>query len=356
MAHEWDSGYSTEREWHYGLTQHSVVDTPPTEWQGAFRLAIPTAWEPEMRTLWYYHVPPDHGGGTRRAGNRMAIIRSDNASYLGHATDGYVPYPNAQFFRWWAPYMADGAVRLEVAGALSEGRLIFATGRIAIDPAEIVPGDEVRPYLVRSNGHDGTVAKRTLFTSVRVVCKNTHEIAMMGRADSAVMSQMHRGDHDEQDSMMHELIDVARRGFTARVDLYRQMAGRGGFSEKSIRTYAAMALGYGRDALAAMAEDEAARKARVERIVEMATTGLTRGSLWEALNAVTEYQQHEAPSGVESWIAGGVSRLVDRRAHRLAETILAKPEGWDTLVSSLSSGSSSPAGGSFGGLDIPDSM
>jgi phage/plasmid-like protein (TIGR03299 family) len=59
---------------------------------------------------------------------------------------------------------------------------------------DIVPGDQVMPYALFVNGHDGTTRLRVLPTTVRVVCANTLSIAT--DRDRLGMTMRHDGKLD----------------------------------------------------------------------------------------------------------------------------------------------------------------
>src|SRR5678815_2693601 len=105
--------------------------------------------------------------------DHCATVRESDDSILGVVGPGYVPLQNREAFAWFQPMVESGAVTLEAAGSLREGRRIWILGRCADSSADIVPGDEVRQYLLLAHGHDGSLAIRVGFTSVRVVCANT---------------------------------------------------------------------------------------------------------------------------------------------------------------------------------------
>jgi phage/plasmid-like protein (TIGR03299 family) len=69
-----------------------------------------------------------------------------------------------------------GGYQLETAGVLKEGRKLWAPARTG-QSALLKGGDEVRGYLLLATACDGTLATTAQFTSVRVVCNNTLQIA-----------------------------------------------------------------------------------------------------------------------------------------------------------------------------------
>src|SRR5690606_1423164 len=111
------------------------------------------------------------------------------AEVLGTVGKRWTPLQNRDAFRWFDPLLADGDCELEAAGSLKGGRNVWILARVrSIAPVTVGrrPDDEVRPYLLLSNAHDGTRAVTCAFTPIRVVCWNTlsaaHSVA--DRADA----------------------------------------------------------------------------------------------------------------------------------------------------------------------------
>ncbi len=75
-----------------------------------------------------------------------------------------------------------GGFQLETAGALSEGRRVWALASVG-EGAPVVDGDIVKPYLLLGTSYDGTMATIAKFTAIRVVCNNTITPAVNSTAD-----------------------------------------------------------------------------------------------------------------------------------------------------------------------------
>ena len=86
--------------------------------------------------------------------------------------------------------MLGESVRYETAGSLQEGKKTWMLARL---PHQyIISGDEITPYLVFMNSHDGTSGIRVAMTPVRVVCQNTLNLALNTAKRS--WSAIHCGD------------------------------------------------------------------------------------------------------------------------------------------------------------------
>jgi len=66
-------------------------------------------------------------------------------------------------------------VRFETAGSLHEGRKVWMLAKLP--NSYTLGGEEIAPYLVFSNSHDGNSSIRVAMTLIRVVCQNTLNLA-----------------------------------------------------------------------------------------------------------------------------------------------------------------------------------
>lgn len=106
-----------------------------------------------------------------------AIFRTDTGTWLGTVGKDWEPIPNKHLLLGADPLVRKGLIRWETAGVLHGGRKVWALARY--DGRAMVRGEEILPFLLVSNGHDGTTAFRFDNVQVRVVCDNTR-IAALG--------------------------------------------------------------------------------------------------------------------------------------------------------------------------------
>ena len=99
-----------------------------------------------------------------------ANIRDLDNRVLGVVTDRYKVVQNEEAFSFTDSLLGEG-VTYETAGSLQEGRRTWILAKL---PQKfIISGDEITPYLVFMNSHDGTGAIKAAMTPIRVVCQNT---------------------------------------------------------------------------------------------------------------------------------------------------------------------------------------
>lgn len=113
-----------------------------------------------------------------------AVVRTDRpvddpARVLSVVGDEYQPLQNWDAFRFFDAVVGPGNARYETAGAIDNGRRVWLLASLG-EPITPVPRDEVVPYLLLANGHDGRLMVHVKFTPVRVVCQNALAMALVG--------------------------------------------------------------------------------------------------------------------------------------------------------------------------------
>lgn len=110
------------------------------------------------------------------------LVRSDDKSVLGVVGPDYQPFQNQQLAELADSLRkaGDGAVEVESAGSIKGGKRVWMLLRgksVEFGGA----GDSTVPYLFLANGHDGSLALKSIPTGVRVVCSNTFHLALGAR-------------------------------------------------------------------------------------------------------------------------------------------------------------------------------
>ena len=118
-----------------------------------------------------------------------ANIRDRDSQVLGVVTNRYTVVQNEDAFAFTDKLLGEG-VTYETAGSLQDGRRTWILAKLP--QRYIISGDEITPYLVFMNSHDGTGAIKAAMTPVRVVCQNTLNLALSTAKRS--WSTNHTGD------------------------------------------------------------------------------------------------------------------------------------------------------------------
>lgn len=118
-----------------------------------------------------------------------ANLRETDQQVLGVVSDRYKVVQNEEAFAFTDALLGEG-VTYETAGSLQNGRRTWILAKL---PARyIISGDEVTPYLVFMNSHDGSGSIKVAMTPIRVVCQNTLNLALSTAKRS--WSTNHTGD------------------------------------------------------------------------------------------------------------------------------------------------------------------
>ena len=104
-----------------------------------------------------------------------ANLRSTDNQVLGVVSDRYKVVQNEEAFAFTDALLGEG-VRYETAGSLQDGRRTWILAKLP--QKYIISGDEITPYLVFMNSHDGSGAIKAAMTPIRVVCMNTLNLAL----------------------------------------------------------------------------------------------------------------------------------------------------------------------------------
>lgn len=215
--------------------------------------------------------------------SHVANVRSDTKATLGIVGAGYRPFQNAEAFGFMDAIVGDKLAIWETAGSLFGGRKVWMLARLP-KTLRVADGDELKPYALISNAHDGSRMLRIFLTTVRVVCNNTHRLAMSQRKSGEGLAIRHRGGLEGFVADARKKLGVVLTEADHYEDLARCMARRS-MTRDELREY-----------FCALVEDKSAKQQ--ERLLatfaanfEGVTNWLPgiRGSLWAAFNAVTEF-------------------------------------------------------------------
>lgn len=105
----------------------------------------------------------------------FANVRLQDGNVLGVVTNRYKVVQNRDAFAFTDELLGEG-VRYETAGSLMGGRKTWLLAKLPT--RYIIQGEQILPYLVFSNTHDGSGAIKIAMTPIRVVCNNTLNLAL----------------------------------------------------------------------------------------------------------------------------------------------------------------------------------
>jgi len=158
-----------------------------------------------------------------------ALVRTDRpvddrTRILGIVGDEYQPLQNWDAFRFFDVAVRGGKARYETAGSIDNGRRIWLLASLG-DPVNPVKGDEVTPFLLLANGHDGRLMVHLKFTPVRVVCQNTLAMALQRVDDLLHVALRHDRTLRRRLVSTGDLFGAIQRTLANAADLWKRMAG-----------------------------------------------------------------------------------------------------------------------------------
>jgi phage/plasmid-like protein (TIGR03299 family) len=244
-----------------------------------------------------------------------ATVRESDGSILGVVGPGYKPLQNQKAFDFFKFFVNSGAVTVECAGSLRNGRRVFILCKINKDPIVVKGNDIVQKYVLLSNSHDGTMAVRAGFSGIRVVCANTLAMAL-GADSSKLLRIRHTKSVNEALDEVAQIMNIADQSFDATAEQYRRLAAKSvnvADLDKYVRTVFKL-------------DDEGDSRV-IDQVIPLFEKGRgndmpeIKGTYWAAMNAVSEYVQYERGSSDDTrldqtWFGAG--QTLNKRALEVA--------------------------------------
>lgn len=253
-----------------------------------------------------------------------SIMRDDTREVLGIVGPKYEPTQNRDAFKLLDGLRAEGA-EFVGAGSFGGGGTVFMQMDL-MAARDIVPGDQVRQYIIVRNSHDGSGSYIVKSTPTRAVCWNTLTHASFGEG---------------------QLFGRVRhtKGSKARIaDIATLIAGLRKQQERAFDTYAALATRPVTDALIKSVFEEIGvfqlptdpeqvralanvqeKRRTVLDLFEGKGRGATMpgvaGTAWGLYNAVTEFADWDWAQGSRTSDAKNESRLIGRASAMKEEAL-----------------------------------
>ncbi len=285
--------------WH-GLGKQLTPDASIDTWTAEAGLAYTVNESPVM-----YQTPATTAPQTWK--ERKVLSRSDTGAPLSVVSKGYNVVQPSEIMGFFAELAKIGGFHLETAGALSEGKRIWALARVG-DGAPVVDNDIVRPYLLLGTSYDGTMATVAKFTAIRVVCNNTITAAVGGYSNgraTAGETETNKGYLKSAVRVLHSekfnpdavrlQLGIVANAFEGFLVQSRQLAGQAMTAAQADEFVTELLMPYHKGQ-----SDIAESKAHM-RILELfnqnrfigADIPGVKGTRWAMMNCVTELIDHE---------------------------------------------------------------
>lgn len=231
-----------------------------------------------------------------------AHLRSDTSQLLGLVTESYTPFQNKDVAAF-ADALAgqDAAVTVETAGSLYDSRRVFVLVKL---PGIIRASadDVLEQYILVQNGHGGTAAAACYDTAIRVCCANT--LAWSEQNAGGIKFQ-HTGNFENKIKQAQTVLGLAigqaekfQEKVTALVG--KKLTAEG--THKLLESIYDATYGTLPEPLQVSAEILERLTLKRTNLIEQWEVNLCnerqkirgiQGTAWAALNAVTEFHDHD---------------------------------------------------------------
>lgn len=175
MAHLLESmAFVRETPWH-GLGNRLSEHQPLEVWLREAGMD----WTIEQNDV-MFQVAAQAGFNVRPYAENQVLYRSDTLAPLSVVSSRYKVVQPREVLEFYRDLVQAGGFELETAGVLKGGKKLWALARTGQETI-LKGGDRIGAYLLLATSCDGTLATTAQFTSVRVVCNNTLQLATAER-------------------------------------------------------------------------------------------------------------------------------------------------------------------------------
>ena len=174
MAHLVESmAYVNETPWH-GLGNQLPQNQPIEVWQQAAGMD----WEIKQTEV-LFNAANENGNMLNLRSNKEATVlyRSDTNEALSVVSKRYKVVQPRDVLGFYRDLVSVSGFELETAGVLKGGKKLWALARTG-EEITLSGVDKVKAYLLLATSCDGSLATTAQFTSIRVVCNNTLQMAV----------------------------------------------------------------------------------------------------------------------------------------------------------------------------------
>jgi len=281
MPAEFTSGWfgNNEHAWH----NQGIVTEGTLPAREAFKTAN-ALFGVEKRELQYPVFRDPNIVGVEPAGV-YGVVRTDTQDLLGIVSKAYEVVQNDSLLRM-AEFIREEA-DMDSVVVLKNGARIAFTATLRGATKEVVPGDKVFRRLVGYLGHDGKTGCGAIFTNVRVVCANTLAAALSSDNKTSIIHKT--GANSSFDKLITS-IDTARQTFGQEIQSMKELA-QTQCSIDDFRYF--LEKVYEKDLKDSKSIDDLKK---TQQIIRSYNWGFgtdipgVNGTLWGALNAVTEFE------------------------------------------------------------------
>lgn len=239
--------------------------------------------------------------------NQYAIVRGDTNAALGVVGKNYKIFENHEAFTFFDDVIGEKLAVYETAGALKEGRIVWILAKLPGYLRVNKTDDISNKYVLLSTSHDGSLSLTIFPTLVRVVCNNTHVLAISEYSAESGVRMRHTNNIGDQVSVAKERLKIVNN----KIENYQEQVNF--LASKKIVN--SQLTNY----IEKMFPDNpnAKHNTRTENMrqdiynnFEESEIKATDNTWWKAVNAVTEYVDHQRSTKGVDVISRGDNRMV----------------------------------------------
>ena len=283
MAHLVESmAFVRETPWH-GLGNRLPDKQPLEVWLEAAGMD----WEIKTTDV-LFRVGAGNNFNVHPNPDAKVLYRSDTLAPLSVVSPRYKVVQPKEILEFYRDLVSIGGFELETAGVLKDGKKLWALAKTG-EEMLLKGGDRVKGYLLLATSCDGTLATTAQFTSVRVVCNNTLQMATDDRVGAIKVPHSTKFDP----MTVKQALGVGASAWDAFAEKAQALTTRK-VNRLDVTKYLIDVLG-DRNAPIAEQPNEKALKSVIDMFAGQgkgSTLSSAEGTAWGLVNAVTEYVDH----------------------------------------------------------------
>jgi phage/plasmid-like protein (TIGR03299 family) len=239
--------------------------------------------------------------------NREVLIRDDTGEALEVLSGNkFKLVQPVEYFEAFRDSLAKNNLRISSAGVLKGGRIVFVNAKFTDMGYQVLGVDRVDSYVCMGGGYDGTLASFGYLNDFRTVCWNTLSASLaQHKAGKSLFRIPHSAAFDG--AALGAALGLAGKELTVRAEVFNTMAGRKAQQEAVAKffcdvldidpaTVNAVDKASGKPVLSTRLKNQLTELANAYASGPGALLPSAAGTWWGALNAVTHYVDHVAPT------------------------------------------------------------
>jgi len=254
---------------------------------------------------------------------RQALVRTSDNKFFDFSSKQWKPVQNADVFKFFDQFVKAGDMKMEAAGALRGGKIVFALAHLGEKSDHTLSdGDKLKSYLLAANAHEVGQSFTMKQTNTRVVCANKLAIALgadwgstNAKDEAGTFKMTHYREFDEQAmDEAQEMVGLARDKFGKFAKLANQLK-RIGITHEVVMNVIAPIYAPKIEAKDLIVDFEKHKTPTLAKLLESLNLapGAEPRTAWGLLNAVTHYEDHVSGRSADARQASG---LFGAGAHR----------------------------------------